>query len=148
MFILGHAGLTVAAARKVAPRLGWRLPAFLALLPDLIDKPVALFWPVFVHDNTKGVGHSAAAALAVLLVLLALRKKVGRPWLLWACFAGHLLLDRMWLLNNADVFWWPLNGPIPPALPESHSPRYMLYNLVGEAAGFWAVLRLRASKAS
>lgn len=142
MYLLGHAGLTVASVDKLdhPRRVDLRLAGLLALLPDLVDKPIAVFAWDLVNGSTRNFGHSALGALGVLAVLLVFRERVGRPWLLWSCYAGHLLLDLMWTGRSPVVFCWPLLGPFPRPARESFLPEYLTYYLLGEAAGAVALV--------
>lgn len=85
-------------------RLDYRLLALSALLPDLIDKPLALFAFTEAHTSQL-IAHSLLFNL-VLLVLALLFGRALLPYIL-ACNA-HLLADRMW--NHTESFWWPLFG--------------------------------------
>ena len=114
MYPLGHSGITLWSARKVEPKIDWRLPVFLALLPDLIDKPIAWIFPAWVNGSTRGYAHTFLAWVVVALLLAAFRRRWARPWLLWACFAGHAVLDMMWTGDSRIIFAWPLLGPFPP----------------------------------
>ena len=140
MYILGHVGLTAAAAHAVDRETDLRLPMLFSLLPDLIDKPLFLLLPELAHGSTRNLGHSLAGAAAVLAILLALRLRVGRPVLLWACYAGHLLLDRLWLVDGPVVFFWPLLGRFPHWSPRT--PHLLAYNVAGEAIGLVLLLVL------
>src|SRR5579872_4457661 len=144
MLLFGHVGLTVGAARRLDPRADLRAPAVLSMLPDLIDKPVRVLWPALVHGSTRSFGHSLAGAAAALAVLASLPLGRRRTLVLWGCYAGHLVLDRMWLPDSVAVLLWPLRGPLPAPAPgppflESH---LMLYNACGEALGLLILLHL------
>jgi hypothetical protein len=140
MFILGHVGITAAAVRAVDRETDLGLPMLFSILPDLIDKPLFLLAPALANGSTRNVGHSLAGAAAVLAILLALRPRIGRPALLWACYAGHLLLDRLWLVDGPVVFFWPLLGRFPHWSPKT--PHLLAYNLAGEAIGLAFLLGL------
>lgn len=91
--------------------------AFLALgsiLPDLIDKPLALM--IFGIMNH---GRIFAHTLLFLLViaLLAVYFSDIRLASLSAGVLTHLALDAMW--NSPTILLWPLLGPFPPADPLS-----------------------------
>src|SRR5438105_1338678 len=103
MFIFGHSALTVTAARAVDRDMDLRLPVLMALGPDIVDKPVSWIFPALVHDNSRGFAHTLLGALVVLAALAALRRRLKYPWLLWGCYLGHFLLDRMWLTDNPKV---------------------------------------------
>jgi hypothetical protein len=143
MYVLGHVGLTVAAVRAADREADLRLPALLSLLPDLVDKPVAVLLPGLVHESTRNFAHTLLAASAVLVLLLAARRRLGNPLLLWACYAGHLVLDRMWLTDGPVILLWPLLGPFPAWSPfRPPTPHLFAYNLTGEALGLTALLVL------
>lgn len=143
MFVLGHVGLTLLGVRQFDRDLDPRGPALLAIAPDLIDKPIAWLAPGLVHHNTRGFGHTLLVALLLLATFAWARERLVRPWLLWCCYAGHFVLDRLWLWDNPAVLFWPLLGPFPaPQLTGFLSSRAFAYNLVGEAAGLAALAYL------
>ena len=85
-------------------RLDYRLLAVCALLPDLIDKPLAIL--VFKEAQTSQlIGHSLLTSLVLIIAALLLWPK-ALPYML--AFSAHLIADRMW--NHAESFWWPLFG--------------------------------------
>lgn len=136
MFILGHLGFTAAGLRLAQPRASLRTGLAMALLPDLIDKPLAALLPALVNDNTRGFGHTLLGALVVLAALFALRRRLGPPLLLWACYLGHFLLDRMWIHDGPTILFWPFLGDFPPPVGERLVARLMWrYNLAAEALG-------------
>ncbi len=62
---------------------------------------------------------------------------------MWACYAGHLLLDRIWLLEGPIIFFWPLLGPFPRwSSDPPRTPHLLMYNVAGEAIGLGIVLAL------
>ena len=140
MYLFGHVGSTVAAVRAVDRETDLRLPILLSILPDLVDKPTGLLVPGLVNGNTRNFGHTLLGASAVLAILLAWRRRPGSSWLLWACYAGHLFLDRMWLNDGPTILFWPLLGPFPRWLPDSPgTPYLMTYNIAGEVLGLVVV---------
>ncbi len=85
-------------------RLDYRLLAISALLPDLIDKPLALL--VFTDTHTSQlIAHSLFFNLGLLLLALLLWRR-ALPYTL--AFNAHLLGDSMW--DHIQTFWWPLFG--------------------------------------
>lgn len=143
MYIFGHIGLTVAAVRAVDRETDLRLPILLSILPDLIDKPTAVLLPALVNGSTRNFGHTLLGASAVLAVLFARRRRLGHPLLLWACYAGHFLLDRMWLNDEPAIVFWPLLGAFPHWTPTSpRTPHLMMYYIIGEALGLGIILTL------
>ena len=101
----GHIALTwaIADACSDAP-LDYRRLALCSLLPDLIDKPLAL-WVFTQSHSSQNVAHAVIPHL-ILLVLTLLRWRAGLPYVL--AFNLHLLADRMW--RHTETFWWPLFG--------------------------------------
>lgn len=94
-------------------RLGmdFRLLFFGALLPDVIDKPLA-FWllPQAVSHSTRSVGHSLLFSALLLAAALAMLKLRRRAWLLPLALGsmGHLALDQMW--QSPVTLLWPFLG--------------------------------------
>lgn len=143
MFLFGHIGPTVAAVRVNERVTDLRLPILLSILPDLIDKPIAVVLPALVNGSTRSFGHSLLGASVVLAVLIAQRRRLGNPLLLWACYVGHLVLDRMWLNDGPIILFWPLLGSFPQSSPDGPvTPHKMAYYLVGEVVGLGIVLGL------
>jgi hypothetical protein len=85
-------------------RLDYRLLAVCALLPDIIDKPLAIL--VFTDAPTSQlIAHSLLFNLVLLIGVLFL----WRATVLYVlAFNAHLLADRMW--NHTESFWWPIFG--------------------------------------
>ena len=140
MFVAGHVGITLGAARVVAwgfdaarnrfdrsariyrkdgagarsrlrDALDDRVIAFGSLLPDILDKPIALILAGdLVGNSGRNVGHTLIFALALIAVAgaLAVVLKRGLPLVVAFASAGHLALDRMW--NHAQTLYWPLMG--------------------------------------
>lgn len=143
MIFFGHVGPTVAAARAADRDIDLRLPALLSVAPDLIDKPIVLLFPALVNENTRSFAHSLLGSLAVLALLLAFRRRVKRPFLLWACYLGHFVLDRMWLNDNPAILFWPFLGALPASEYGGEIVGVHLltpYNIAGEAIGLSILL--------
>lgn len=113
MFPLAHAGFAAAlahlASRKVALRAdAWAWAALGGVLPDLLDKPLALGLGL-----TEGrlVGHTVLfAALLLAVGAWARDRPLGTTLaLLGGGCLSHLLLDR----PLAGTVLWPLLGPFP-----------------------------------
>ena len=145
MLLAGHIGITMAAA-KYAPRalryIRHRLYLFLprgihtfrepwterlddraliigSMLPDIVDKPLALFLaPTLVGHSLRNYGHTLVFAVLVLAVALDLAALIKRQWpaVLALASAGHLLLDMMWYSHR--ILLWPFITP-------DFSPRYI-----------------------
>lgn len=136
MYIFGHLGITTGAALAYDRKADVRLAMLLAILPDLLDKPAALL-PVTL-GNTRSFAHGVLGAGAVLGALLVLkRRRPAEAIALWACYAGHLALDRMWLGRDARILLWPFLGGFPPRDREGPGTPYLLaWNVAGEVIGF------------
>lgn len=85
-------------------RLDYRLLAAATLLPDIIDKPLAIF--IFTEAHTSQLIAHSFLFNAVLLVCALLWWRKPLPYVL--AFNAHVLADRMW--NHTESFWWPLFG--------------------------------------
>jgi hypothetical protein len=109
-----HVELTWAAANAIARRsspspwddVDYRLLALAAILPDLIDKPLAIF--AFPDSRAALLFGHTLLAQAIAWGLAGARGQVTRrlPYLL--AFSGHLVADRMWGFSQTLV--WPLKG--------------------------------------
>ena len=106
MFLLGHLGIGLGLAWllswKSTTRIDYRLVLFGAILPDLIDKPLAYVTGL----DSRLWAHTflflfAILALSFVPMLRGLR-------LLGFGVATHLLLDQMW--NQPAIVWYPAYG--------------------------------------
>lgn len=100
--LLWFAGMAVVAVWAVLrdPRVDYRLVAFGALVPDLIDAAA----------GGRLLAHSLlfSAGLLVAVVLITVGRRARRRWLLALPFGTflHLVLDATW--TRPGVFWWPV----------------------------------------
>lgn len=86
------------------PDADYRTVALAAMLPDLIDKPLA----VYVFPELKA-GLLFAHAPVFHLMILLLFARGRRAWLPYAlAFTSHIIGDRIWFFH--DTFWFPLRG--------------------------------------
>lgn len=108
----GHIEFTWATLNLLQRQFGlfedadYRLAALAAILPDLIDKPLATF---VLTDSEAALLYSHTALLhgGVWLTAAATGQlERGLPYLL--AFSGHLLADRMWKFRQ--TLFWPLRG--------------------------------------
>jgi membrane-bound metal-dependent hydrolase YbcI (DUF457 family) len=143
--ILWHLGGTVLIARYVfkdgAMDLRWLM--FGAVLPDLIDKPIA---SIFFHDvfgTHRVFAHTLVFPVVLLAVVMIATGRGGTARkasiaVVLGVFV-HLILDAAWL--SPDGFLWPFFGFEFPATAGSDFPtllRSMVTNplvWVGEALG-------------
>lgn len=107
-----HVEFTWAALNFLQRRFGlfegadYRLASLAAVLPDLIDKPLATF---VLTDAEAALlyGHTALLHGGVWLAAAATGQfDRSLPYLL--AFSGHLLADRMWSFRQTLL--WPLRG--------------------------------------
>lgn len=112
MLPTGHIEFTWAALNLIQRGSGrleeadYRLMALCAVLPDVIDKPLATF---VMTDSEAALlfGHTALVHGAVWLTCAATgNTQRALPYLL--AFSGHLLADRMWKFRQTLL--WPLRG--------------------------------------
>lgn len=142
MFVLGHVGLTLAAARRLERDVDARWAAFLALAPDMLDKPLSRLAPELAQRNTRGLGHSLAFSFCVFAALLLWKRKPRTVLVLWGCYAGHLLLDAMWSGVNPRIAFWPLLGAFPPRVMTPFFSWTTVWTVAGELAGLLVLYRL------
>jgi len=109
MLPLGHVAYTWAAlawlqSQHRAAGVDFRAAAVAAILPDLVDKPLAL---TLLSDSgtSQGPGHTLLAQAALSLAVA--RRKPG--WLPYALICNsHLLADQMWKYPRTLLF--PFSG--------------------------------------
>lgn len=142
MYVFGHAGLTLAAARAVNREVDPRWAVLLALAPDLIDKPGSRLWPALVHHNTRGFGHTLLFSLIVLAALLAWKRRPKPALVLWGCYVGHFLCDSMWREDNPVILLWPLLGDFPRPVRGPYLSEIMLWVVAAEIAGLIYLVKL------
>jgi hypothetical protein len=110
--ILYHVGVTLLVIWFVMrgnTRVDYRIAAFGAILPDLIDKPIGriLFRERF--ESGRLWGHTLLFNVALLCVLFFLRGRRKRVFtLVPVASLLHLAEDNVW--SKPQVFWWPLFG--------------------------------------
>lgn len=108
MLLLGHVGYTVGggwATQRLGVRkpVDFRLLAFMAILPDIIDRSLFLV----VLDTSSGhlIAHTLFFQLLLLAVLVAVRREF---WIYGVASLLHLVLDFEGL--SAEHVLWPLLG--------------------------------------
>lgn len=113
MFLLAHLAAALLAGRlaqvmspQTAGRLRWW--ALGGILPDLIDKPLALLGPAF-----EGYGRGAGHTLLFVLLLLTVGRRLNTVRAVGFGAATHLLLDAPWTF--LATFAWPVFGLVPAA---------------------------------
>jgi hypothetical protein len=93
-----HIGISVAFA--LVFRLNLIVTILCGILPDLIDKPLA----VLGIGGGRYIGHTLLFALLVVVAFLLWKRKFGLAALLG--FGSHLLLD----LNSLVPWFYPFRG--------------------------------------
>jgi len=167
MLPTGHITFTWAALNLAQRRLArwnavdYRLAALAALVPDLVDKPLAL---TFYRDTDAALfwGHNLWLHAGVWVGVLALeraratslpgvRKPVRSvPYLL--AFSGHLIADRMWGFQETLFypfgagFWHPwVHVGEPAAMLQAYrdiirsTPILVAFEIVGLALLGWLI---------
>jgi len=81
-----------------------------ALLPDIIDKPVGLFFLRDIFGHGRLFSHTLLFFALFALAGLYLYLRHNRGWMLVLAFGTftHLLLDQMWL--TPTTLFWPFSG--------------------------------------
>jgi membrane-bound metal-dependent hydrolase YbcI (DUF457 family) len=82
-----------------------------SLLPDIIDKPIGLFFfKEFFGNNGRIFGHTLLFFIVITIIGVFLYMGYRRNWFLVLSFGTfiHLILDQMWL--NTTTLLWPLFG--------------------------------------
>jgi inner membrane protein len=81
-----------------------------SMLPDIIDKPVGVFFFKSTFDNGRIVSHTLVFLLVLLIPGLFLYWQRRKSWLLALAFGtlAHLILDQMW--QSPQTLLWPLYG--------------------------------------
>jgi membrane-bound metal-dependent hydrolase YbcI (DUF457 family) len=127
VIFFGHVGITLGAGAVLAGNVNrrgkkqsWfvslsryvdiRLLLVGSMLPDIIDKPVGMYFFRNTFNNGRIFSHTLLFLIVISAVGLLIYKKQHRTWML-ALAAGtftHLLLDSMW--KTPATLFWPLLG--------------------------------------
>ncbi len=94
-----------------------------SLIPDLIDKPLAIIFPALGSGRT--IFHSLFIVLIVAIIVLIISKN---RYMLYGvavacCIFVHQLLDAMWL--NTNIWAYPLFGQFPLVAPLDYTGYYL-----------------------
>lgn len=91
-------------------RVDIRLLLIGSLLPDIVDKPLGLFFFRDTFSNGTIFCHTLLFLIVITLVGLYLYRSRKKIWLLVLSFGTftHLILDAMWLTPRTLL--WPLYG--------------------------------------
>lgn len=161
MLFFGHLGLTLAAAvtarskikamGQAFPVMDYRAVLTGSILPDLIDKPLALIFRDTFHGASRLFAHTLLFSAFITALGIYLWRKHNRPG--WLLLAGgslfHMVFDSMW--NYKATLLWPFFGwTFPPRVRESfflylinevlHNP----YTYIPELAGLSVIIYFTA----
>jgi inner membrane protein len=77
-----------------------------SMLPDIVDKPIALL----PFGNGRSIAHTALVLLVVLIAGLLLAKNLRKTWLLAIAIGmfTHFFFDSMW--SSPQTALWPFDG--------------------------------------
>ncbi|MDD1685459.1 metal-dependent hydrolase [Methanoregula sp.] len=100
-----------------------------AILPDLLDKPLALLFPGILGAG-RTIGHTLFFfGIAMVLGFLLWRYRHTLLGVACACaIFSHQILDEMW--NGPAAWYYPLMGPFPNEL----HPDYVMYSFWREVS--------------
>ncbi len=95
---------------SLATRFDIRLLLIGSLFPDIIDKPVGIYFFRDTFSNGRIFCHTLLFVILIALAGLYLYQSRRKLWLLVFSFGvfSHLVLDQMWL--NPRTLFWPLYG--------------------------------------
>jgi inner membrane protein len=95
---------------SLADRIDIRILFVGSLLPDIIDKPVGLFFFKEIFSNGRIFCHTLLFLVLITIGGLLLYLKRSKTWLLVLSFGTftHLILDMMW--RTPQTLLWPLYG--------------------------------------
>ena len=81
-----------------------------SLLPDIIDKPIGLYFLRRTFSSGRIVGHTLLFSILTTLigVFSYLRNRNTQPFVLSFGTITHLILDEMW--RSPKTLFWPLGG--------------------------------------
>lgn len=130
MLLLAHLGYTAGAVRvgqrfALRQSIDYRLVALMAILPDVIDRPLHVF---VIPGSQSGrlFAHTLVFNLVLLAVLVAIRRGL---WIYGILPLLHLTMDLQGL--SAHQFFWPFLGSdlgnvhIPGGLAETAGQSYV-----------------------
>jgi len=107
-----HVGMTIAFIRYAFrdESMDLRFLALGALLPDLIDTPIAILaWGTYQTPRLWSHSFLFGTTVMVLVLFVTRRGPVRKRWMLLATgVLLHLALDALW--NQPETLWWPFLG--------------------------------------
>ena len=96
--------------RSLANRVDIRFLLVGSLLPDIIDKPIGVYFFRETFSNGRIFSHTLLFFVLITIVGFLINKYSGKTWGLALSFGTlfHLILDEMWL--TPQTLLWPLDG--------------------------------------
>lgn len=174
MIFFGHLGLTTLAFKAYEKKysesstpvhkelaskslVDYRFVLIGAVLPDIIDKPIGMFFFRGTFHNSRIFAHTLLFSIILLAIGTWLHYKLKNNSVLImgiSCLI-HLILDSMWLYTA--ILFWPLFGFRFPERPEGDwikndflrlitDPSYFLPELIGFIIIAYFFIRLLKNK--
>ncbi len=105
-----HPGSKPSFYRSLANRMDIRFLLIGSLLPDIIDKPIGVYFFRETFSNGRIFSHTLLFFVLITIVGFLINKYSGKTWGLALSFGTlfHLILDEMWL--TPQTLLWPLYG--------------------------------------
>ncbi len=96
--------------RSLANRMDIRFLLVGSLLPDIIDKPIGVYFFRETFSNGRIFSHTLLFLISITVIGFLIRKYSGKTWGLALSLGTlfHLILDEMWLIPKTLL--WPLFG--------------------------------------
>jgi len=106
----GYAGSITSWLSSLASRIDIRILLIGSLLPDIIDKPVGLYFFRDTINNGRIYCHTLLFLIVITLIGLGIYRGLKQSWVLALSFGTfmHLILDSMWWTPR--TLFWPLYG--------------------------------------
>lgn len=108
----GNRSLTSSSSwfTRLSNRIDIRLLLLGSLIPDIIDKPIGIYFFQSIFSNGRIYGHTLLFLFLITTVGLFLQRRYHSIWVITIAFGTlwHLILDAMWL--QPETLLWPLLG--------------------------------------
>jgi len=94
----------------IGSRIDVRFLLLGSLLPDIIDKPVGLYFFREIFSNGRIFCHTLLFLVVITAVGILFDKRFGKTWGIAISIGSfaHLILDQMW--RQPKTLFWPLFG--------------------------------------
>jgi len=103
-------GSSASFFRSLASRMDIRFLLIGSMLPDIIDKPIGLYFFRETFSSGRIFSHTLLFLVLVTFVGLILKRSSGKTWGLALSIGTlfHLVLDQIW--ETPKTLFWPLFG--------------------------------------